>query len=70
MAEVDSEEELVKIKGFKTVNYICDSCKTGKMLPTGIALTSMPPLFQHKCDNCGEINSFIHTYPRTVIVIG
>ena len=69
MAEVERSGEVVKIKGFKKVDYTCDSCKTGKMLPTGIALTCFPPLYQHKCDNCGEINSFLHTYPRTVILI-
>lgn len=69
MSEVDNGESLVTIKGFKVVNYNCDSCKTGKMLPTGISLTCDPPLFQHKCDNCGEINSFHHVYPRTVLLI-
>lgn len=45
------------------VRYLCDKCG-GEMLPTGISTASMPPLYQHKCKDCGEIDSFRCTYPR------
>lgn len=69
MCENNVGDELVKLKGYRTIEYICDSCKVGEMKPTGIMLTCEPPLYQHKCTNCGEINSFRNNYPRTVLII-
>ena len=47
------------------VKYICDVCNEGKMLPDGdIVLTSYPPQFPHKCDNCGHKENFTVKYPN------
>lgn len=69
MCEIEKNEEFVRIKGFKAVEYLCDSCKIGKMLPTNIVLACEPPLYQHKCTYCEEIKSFLYVYPRTVVII-
>lgn len=45
------------------VNYHCDECPDGSMLPTGITLTSYPPQYPHKCTNCGATKTFNTIYP-------
>jgi hypothetical protein len=45
------------------IEQICDSCQEGMMKPTGTALMSNPPQYQHKCDKCGHITSFFVSYP-------
>jgi hypothetical protein len=48
------------------IDYICDECLEGKMLPTGGSmLLSDPPQFAHQCDNincCAKAN-FTERYP-------
>jgi predicted RNA-binding Zn-ribbon protein involved in translation (DUF1610 family) len=46
------------------VDYVCDSCGEGHMLPTGITLTSNPPQYPHKCDKCGTQDVFLTRYPQ------
>ncbi len=45
------------------VDYICDNCGEGHMLPTGIALLSYPAKYEHKCTKCGSKQYFKETYP-------
>lgn len=47
------------------IEYICDHCKKGHMVPTGKILPSYPPKYEHKCDNtnCNAIENFNITYP-------
>lgn len=58
-------EQRFEVKVY-AVDYICDTCGTGKMYRHGniIALCD-PPLFPHKCDNptCGAQDSFRENYP-------
>lgn len=35
------------------VEYVCDECGRGEMVGTGLTKTVDPPLFEHKCNNCG-----------------
>lgn len=42
---------------------LCDECRTGQMLPTGIVLTSFPEQYQHQCDKCGHIEVYNKQYP-------
>lgn len=42
----------------------CDKCGVGKMERDGnMVLTSNPPLYPHKCDNCGHKEVYPVTYP-------
>lgn len=51
----------------KKVNYICDNCEEGHMLPTGVCLPVNPPLYPHKCDKCGAEMRFRATkYPHII----
>lgn len=45
------------------VEMTCNYCKKGKMLPTGITLTSYPPQYPHACDNCDTRENFLEVYP-------
>lgn len=45
------------------VEYTCDSCEEGEMLPTGKAFWSDPPKFEHKCNKCGNTLSLLEKYP-------
>ena len=49
-------------------SYICDKCKIGVMLPTGLALLTNPPKYIHKCNSCGEVLNFLCTYPKIAYV--
>lgn len=60
MAEVKKE-----VKNYK-VNYVCDSCCAGLMKPTGLSLTSYPEQYEHYCKNCGDKQSFLDRYPKTI----
>jgi len=59
MPKIETEVATFKIE------YICDHCKKGHMIPTGKVLLSYPPKYEHKCDNidCNTIESFDITYP-------
>jgi hypothetical protein len=60
MAEMAQE-----VKTF-TVGYLCDECGKGWMEPTGTMLTSNPPQWPHKCNECGEQKTFWEKYPKTI----
>lgn len=45
------------------VDYICDGCNTGAMLPTGVMLLCAPPKWPHKCNHCGAEATFSVKYP-------
>lgn len=66
---IDSSNNKLKLKEVKIVEYICDQCHAGKMKPTNIALTSMPPKYEHICPYCNGKANLEHTYPRTIIVV-
>lgn len=57
------------IKTFRTKTFIerlyCDNCGT-EMQSTGIALTTYPAQYPHKCPNCGEQVTMMELYPRSV----
>ena len=40
------------------VDYQCPKCKKGYLRPTGMALTTYPPQFPHKCNNCDYMETF------------
>jgi hypothetical protein len=46
------------------VDYICNVCGRGKMIPTGVNdwLTSIPKI-QHECTQCGSIMDLPEKYP-------
>lgn len=42
----------------------CDKCEIGIMERNGnIILTSEPPLYPHKCNNCGHEEAYAVIYP-------
>ena len=45
------------------VDYKCDKCGAGYMRPTGVLLTSNPPQFPHRCNNCDAHQNFTEKYP-------
>lgn len=44
--------------------YACDTCKVGKMTPTGMVLFSQPPLYPHRCDKCDKHLNLSQRYPN------
>ena len=46
------------------VDMICNKCGVGIMRQEGFELTSYPPQYQHKCENCGHTEMFDQCYPR------
>lgn len=66
---VDNNSSKLRLKGIKIVEYICDKCHAGKVKPTNVMLTSMPPKYEHICPYCNTKVQLEHTYPRTVIVV-
>ena len=54
-------EIVVEVKTL-SVHMKCDKCQNGLMESDGnIVLTSEPPLYPHKCNNCG----YMENYPFT-----
>jgi len=45
------------------VDYVCDKCGQGNMLPAGACLTSYPPQFGHICEHCGHAQYLGSQYP-------
>lgn len=70
MPETVNNSNKLKIKEVKIIDHICDNCRVGKMEPTGITLTSMPPKYEHRCPCCNTRANLSHNYPRVVFVIG
>lgn len=61
MSEQKTEVRLVR------VSYVCDECKNGTMVPTGMCLSSCPPQYPHKCTNCDATINFVNKrYPMLV----
>ncbi len=48
------------------VEYVCDECHKGFMIPTGITLTSNPPQYPHKCAECSNTEIFRIQYPKVM----
>ena len=49
------------------VEFICDVCGEGKMLPTGIMLPSKPEKYEHVCSYCNQKENFEKVYGQIVI---
>lgn len=47
----------------QTVDYLCPECKTGRLRPTGMILTSNPAQYPHKCTKCEHFDTFLKVYP-------
>lgn len=45
----------------------CPICKDGELVSTGMALTSNPPWYVHKCDKCFVSAHERNNYPMTYI---
>lgn len=46
------------------VDYTCDECGIGAMIPNGnISFLSDPPKFPHLCPNCGATAYLSEKYP-------
>ena len=58
-------EKRTQVKVYR-VRMICDRCKQGEMVPTGMAFTSLPAQFEHKCNCCGHRTTYNVTYPTIV----
>ncbi len=46
------------------IDMRCERCNVGDMISNGLAFTSDPPKYPHKCNKCGEMQTFSKTYPR------
>lgn len=62
MPEVSTPAQLV------VVDYACDHCEEGQMLPDNITLTSFPPQYPHVCNKCGHKAVFKERFPTTRII--
>ena len=49
-------ERKVEVLTYK-VRAMCELCPAGEFLPTGIASMAIPPLYEHKCNECGELRN-------------
>lgn len=47
------------------VDYICDKCE-GEMVAEDFYYASFPPLFPHKCVECGHKIKLRSQYPKTI----
>lgn len=47
------------------VEYVCDECEVGTMLPEGMALLSMPVKYPHVCNHCRAKKILDKKYPCT-----
>ena len=56
-------EVKTKIQMFE-VDMICDVCSDGHMRSDGTVMATNPPLYPHRCDNCGATAEFPYIYPR------
>lgn len=58
-------EKRTEVKTIR-VRAICNC--GGEFKPTGMCLTSYPPQYPHKCDNCGKVKTFEKSYPTVEYV--
>ena len=60
-------ERKIKVDTY-LIKCMCDEdgCD-GEVLPTGIVLTSQPPIYPHKCNKCDKDYSFGTRYPKQVL---
>lgn len=58
MSEIVQEVHVYRIQ------YICDKCQEGYMIPTNVALLSNPPQYSYKCNMCNWKKTFNTEYPR------
>ncbi len=59
---MEKREEVITV----LVDYECPECKIGRLRPTGLALSSNPPQYPHKCNNpdCEYCDIFVNIkYP-------
>jgi hypothetical protein len=55
-------EHRVDVKPVK-VKMLCENCTMRYMKPTGLMKPMHPPLFTHRCENCGYEKDFKQKYP-------
>ena len=55
-------EETKEVKSIK-VSYKCPKCDIGYLLPTGVCYPSYPPKYQHKCNECDNVEMLNNKYP-------
>lgn len=61
--------ELVAEAKILLVHMKCEKCENGLMLPTGNnAFLTEPPQFLHKCNNCGNEETYRVQYPYQKLV--
>jgi tRNA(Ile2) C34 agmatinyltransferase TiaS len=58
-----------KVKYELTERLYCDRCG-GEMRSTGIAYTSYPPSYEHKCSSCDYRVNKSEVYPNSYFVYG
>jgi hypothetical protein len=46
------------------LEYRCDKCNNGNMMPNGSATTTYPQRYGHVCTSCGNTEQFDHIYPQ------
>lgn len=51
------------------VEFECEECKEGTLVPTGEAYMTYPAQYPHRCtnDKCNEKKTFNYRYPKTVL---
>lgn len=45
------------------VEYVCDKCNKGNMMPTGRATMTHPQRFEHSCQSCQHVEFLQQPYP-------
>ena len=45
------------------VDYVCDKCNTGLMVPSSMELSTWPPLYPSECNNCSHSAALYRRYP-------
>lgn len=51
------------------IDKICENCNKGIMYPTGRGVTQWHSYWEHKCNQCGHIESYENiSYPYTEYV--
>lgn len=46
----------------------CEKCRNGLMKPSGNVFLTEPPQFLHKCNNCGNEETYHIQYPYQKLV--